>query len=432
MFGPKLETANGTLLFDSTGVLAIVTGDEEAARGRWRSNVDVGAAKENAFRYDIDGVEQTPIPAAYSFSDDNQLVVKLSDSGGATSDAFAYCGGIEVDDGHDVLYRLIDAAGDPTGATISVYGEFKFQQTTEDLVISTTGGADAIIQRVRGERSIDALENDVEFQPKDLLRFQAITFNTFSTGEAVPVRAVIDFVGQWNLRDNQLVFLSSIKGDLASPAVNLLFAGQIGAVKVGFEYKSGPDGTDVLLQLQGKHTFNSETSETTVTWNSSLGFSDKQFTAKLSGGSVTDFDGGGKLTLSGDFELSHQEDGAVAATMKLSLGARYEWANNVLIFKADISDDNGELNYNLQLNGTWKYAGHTLMFKIQYTNDSSQPDLHIELSLGADQESVVRMISFVLDITEGEATAKIEASFEIRLRWASGVPVKTIEAAAAA
>jgi len=40
------------------------------------------------------------------------------------------------------------------------------------------------------------------------------------------------------------------------------------------------------------------------------------------------------------------------------------------------------------------------------------------------------MISFVLDITEGEAEAKFDASFEIRLQWDNGVPVKAVEAAA--
>src|SRR5262245_2506451 len=141
MFGPKVVIADRTLLFDSNGDVAVMTGDQGDVRGHWRSQVDDGAPKQNLFHFDLDGIDQEPVPVTYSFSDpDNQLVAVLTPNGGTPAEAFAFAGGIEIDDNHDVIYRLIDSSNNPTGTLITVYGDLKFEEATENLVITTSEG----------------------------------------------------------------------------------------------------------------------------------------------------------------------------------------------------------------------------------------------------------------------------------------------------
>ena len=111
----KLTTAGNTLVFRPNGELAVQDGGTENVKGSWRGSAGDGEEKANRFLYSLDGVDQAPLPAVYSFSDVNQLTVVLKAADGE-SEPGLLPGGIEVDDRHDIVYRLVDSDGNPTGS----------------------------------------------------------------------------------------------------------------------------------------------------------------------------------------------------------------------------------------------------------------------------------------------------------------------------
>src|SRR5262245_40980091 len=106
----KLTTAGNTLEFRPNGEVAVRTDEAENVRGTWRGSAGPGDEKANRFLYTLDGIDQTPLPAAYTFSDTNQLSVVLQGADGK-SEPGLLPGGIEVDDQHDIIYRLVDGDG---------------------------------------------------------------------------------------------------------------------------------------------------------------------------------------------------------------------------------------------------------------------------------------------------------------------------------
>ncbi len=429
MAAPRVTVGGKTLEFQPNGDVRLVEGESSLVRGRWHGRAREGDEKANMFRYSLDDADQTALRAVYSFDDSNQLVVRLEPADGEASEPAALPGGIEIDDNHDVLYSLVDENGDPTGGSVVVYGTLRFDEGTNDLVITLEGGGEAFIKGESGIASIEAVENQIEeFDARDLLRFVAITRNRFEAMEfPLPVEAKIEFIGQWDIvpnpeGSNQLVFFSKVKGDPQQPDVKLGFAGTIGAVTAGFVYFADKDGTKAAFSISGKHHWNSEAADTQFAWQSHLGFSDKKFEASLAVDSRTTFAGGGVLAIAGDFTL-RKEDGS-HMTMQLNLAAKYEWKGNVLVFKADVSSEDDALNYNLTLEGTFRWNKLAVSFAVKLAHQGETTHVQVALSIQGDRDSAIKAISLILDIDEEAAGLRLELTFEVRLRWANGVPVK--------
>ena len=83
--------------------------------------------------------------------------------------SFHVCGGIEIDDRHDLQYVLVDNTGASTGKSITVYGDLSFAENTNHLSIALAGGGVAEIQGLTGVQSLQAEKNHIPaFRADDL------------------------------------------------------------------------------------------------------------------------------------------------------------------------------------------------------------------------------------------------------------------------
>src|ERR1700692_4139023 len=96
------------LVFLPTGEVAINAGGDQTVHGAWRTAVRGADPQDNKVYYTLDRADQTPLQALYSLNDANQLQVILQAADGTKSAPTALLGGIEVDDGHHLIYNLID------------------------------------------------------------------------------------------------------------------------------------------------------------------------------------------------------------------------------------------------------------------------------------------------------------------------------------
>jgi hypothetical protein len=415
----KLTTAGQTLVFRPSGEVAVLDGENEKVRGAWRGSAGPGDEKANRFLYTLDGADQPSVQAIYTFNDSNQLQVLLQTAGGQ-SDLALLPGGIEVDDRHDINYRLVDSDGNSTGATVTLYGELGIEKNTNALVIQLTGGGQARIQGDTGITSLEADQNDIAaFAADDLLRFRATTANVFDDGSFLEVPAKLDFAGSWDIQDGQLVFMSKVTGDLSQPDVKIGFAGKLGAVTAGFAYFADAEGNQLAFNIRGQHVFHSSDTETDFNWQASLGFSDKKFAAKV------DFDlkrvrqDGRRLALTGNLSLKQADGGTV--DMTLALQAEYAWQDNALVFKALVNTEAGNFNYDLMLQGRFKFDNGNLTFAIHFTNSAGADSLTIDLSFAGDTDRFLQAVAFHLQISPDRIEFQLTARFSIRQRFVAGV-----------
>ncbi len=425
MEGITLTTGGKQLLFATDGT--VVDASSQAPLGAWRSQSD---QKDNQIRYTVSGAGQTPLPAVYAFNDTNQLQMQLRTADGKLSDPFTFIGGIEIDDSHDLNYVLVDNAGTPTGQKITVYGNLQFAQDTNNLAITLTGGGQTQIQGLSGVTSLQAEKNHIAaFKADDLLTFQAETDNEIPGQEdLVVIPANIQFAGGWDIQNGSLVFLSNIKGAPNKPAINIGFAGKLGGVTAGFVYFADAGRTQAALNITGQHVFKAGKAQTDLSWESSIGFTGKTFSAQVSVNSVTNLAAGQVLSIKGGLTLMQETGGKI--DMDLALDAQYSFdANNMLVFKALITDGN---QYDLMLQGTFHYANLNLTFQAAYTNQPGASDLHVAVGIQGDQKSIVKNLALVLDVSESQAKLQINASFDVHLQFADGVRIKTPPIPAAA
>jgi hypothetical protein len=415
----KLTTVGQTLVFRPSGEVAVLDGDTETVKGAWRGSAGAGEEKANRFLYTLSGADQTPLPASYTFDDSNQLQVVLQ-AADAQSDPALLPGGIEISDQHDIIYRLVDESGNPTGAVTTLYGNLSIEQNTNALVIQLTGGGQARIQGDTGITSLKAVQNEnAAFAANDLLQFRATTSNTFDDGAFLAVPAKLEFPGNWDIQNGQLVFISKISGDPTQPDLNIGFAGKIGAITAGFVYFADAAGTQAAFDIRGQHVFNTANSETDFNWEASLGFSDKKFNAKV------DFDvnsvgkNGTHISLNGNMTLQQTDGGTV--DLKLNLEADYSWEDNALVFKATVDETAGVLNYDLMLQGKFKFDTGDLTFDIHYTNAAGAAPLTIDLNFTGDTNNFLQAVAFHLQISPDQIDVELTARFSISQRFVQGV-----------
>src|SRR5262249_49701511 len=280
-----------TLAFLSTGDVALVAGGQQTPKGKWSAAAKTGASPANQLNYDIAGVAQPALPVTYSFTDVNQLSVSANSAQGV------YAGAIAIDDNRDVVYTLIDGQGNTLSQRFTVYGALNFDKATNDIVISLTGGGGAQIKRASRLQSLEALKNNIaSFKGDDLLQFNAFTENQLSDGSTLLSPANIQFTGNWDFKGGQLVFVSKVQGDITRPDVELGFAGTVKGITAGFAYFADDTGTNLAFNISGQHQWNSGSES----WDVSLGYAQKKFTATLSGQVQQTFGANQQFKISGN------------------------------------------------------------------------------------------------------------------------------------
>ena len=415
----KLTTAGQTLVFRPSGEVAVLDGDTETVKGAWRATAGASEQAANRFLYALNGVDQAPLPATYTFDDSNQLQVVL-EAGDAQSDPALLPGGIEISDQHNIVYRLVDEDGNPTSAVVTLYGNLSIEENTNALVIQLTGGGQARIQGDTGITSLEAVQNEnAAFAADDLLRFRATTSNTFDDGAFLAIPAKLEFPGNWDIQNGQLVFISKITGDPSQPNLNIGFAGKIGAITAGFRYFADAQGTQAAFDIRGRHVCKAADSETDFNWEASLGFSDQKFNAKV----IFDVNNVGKdgrrISLTGSMTLEQAEGGTI--NLSLDLEADYSWKDNALVFKAAVDETAGVLSYDLMLEGKFKFDNGNLTFDVHYSNLAGATPLTIDLNFAGDTDNFLQAVAFRLQISPDQIEVQLTARFSISQSFVLGV-----------
>lgn len=427
MDGLQANINGQQLVFTPDGNVSATAGGASQVRGTWKTQ-SADQASQNKISYTIAGAPQTPVPVSYQFNESNQLVafIPAAANAGADSAPFTFLGTIAIDDNHDLIYSLLDSKGNALPTSITVYGDISFEANTNDLLIKLVGGGQTKITGEDGVQKLEALENDLAgFNADDLLRFNASTTNTFADGTVTLATAKIDFIGNWDVSGDQLVFMSRVKGNITNPDVEIGFGGTFKGVTFGFAYFSDKDGTNLAFNIKGQHTWNS----TDVSWNVSLGYTQKTFKASFEGTLHQKSADGREFTLSGKttFELA---DGS-KPSFSLELNGEYDWTEDgKLVFTAKVSETNGALNYDLSLEGKFVFKSGTLTFQIKFSNAETSPSVQITLAFQGNQASLIKALSLVLNISEGQVS--IDFQFEMRMTFVDGVLVKSAPQAIAA
>lgn len=413
MNGLSLNFQGETRVFGPDGKVLV----NATPKGTWRTQPLAGEAKDNQIRYDINGQAQPPVPVRYSFNQQNQLqaVIPAAANGGADSAPFTFLGSIQIDDAHDIVYQLITP---DTGASmqrnVTVYGDLRFDPKTHNLVIDLVGGGTAEVKGDSGLASLDALKHDITpFKSNDLLRFKASTTNVLTSGQTKKIAADMKFVGNWDLKGDQLVFVSQVKGDVTKPTVTLGFAGKFKAVSAGFAYFADEQGTQFAFTINGQHQWNSGKAN----WDVFLGYSKKQFTAKVSGNLSIKPGANRGLTLNADWVIEHT-DGS-KTNLEMNLSAAYRWSdNNMLTIQAQFAKNGQTITYDLKVEGKFVFSSGVLTFQVKYNNQDPNDQFSFQIAFTANPTNLIKALSIVLEITEN--TVNINFQFEMRMTWVDG------------
>jgi hypothetical protein len=418
MKGLTLNFQGETRVFGPDGKVNVLVNGAPVPKGSWRTQPLAGEPKDNQIRYDINGQAQPPVPVKYRFNPQNQLeaVIPAAANGGADSDPFAFMGSIQIDDAQDIVYQLITDAGAPMQRSVTLYGGLRFDPKTHNLLIDLTGGGTAEIKGDSGITSLEALKHDITpFQSNDLLRFKASTTNLLSNGQTKKIAADTKFVGNWDLKGNQLVFVSQVKGDITKPTVQLGFAGKFKAISAGLAYFADAQGTQLAFTVNGQHTWNSGSAN----WNVLLGYAKKQFIAKVSGNLQIkkQFSDSRDLTLSADWTIQHT-DGSTT-NMKMELAATYRWSDkNMLTIQAQFSKNGQTVAYDLKVEGKFVFKSGVLTFQVRYSNQDPDNNFSFQIAFQANPTNLIKALSIVLNVTEN--SVDINFQFEMRMTWVDG------------
>lgn len=415
MNGLSLNFQGETRVFGPDGNVLV----NAVPKGTWSTQPQANEPKDNQIRYDINGQAQPPVPVKYTFNQQNQLqaIIPAAANGGSDSAPFTFLGSIQIDDAHDIVYQLITLdTGAPMQRNVTLYGDLRFDSKTHNLVIDLLGGGTAEVKGDSGVASLDALKHDITpFKSNDLLRFKASTTNVLSNGQTKKIAADLKFVGNWDLKGNQLVFVSQVKGDITKPTVTLGFAGKFKAVSAGLAYFADEQGTQFAFTINGQHQWNSGKAN----WDVFLGYSKKQFTAKVSGNLSINKQLGDQrnLTLSADWLIEHT-DGS-QTNLKMELSAAYRWSqNNMLTIQAQFAKNGQTITYDLQVEGKFVFKSGVLTFQIKYNNQDPDNKFSFQIAFTANPTNLIKALSIVLDITEN--SVNINFQFEMRMIWVDG------------
>ena len=424
----QLNAGTQKHIFQPDGKVAVLLSNgSRSVKGSWRTEAQGTEPKENLLRYEIDGATQTPVPVRYGFNEFNQLTAQIpaAANGGADSEKCIFLGQILIDDAHDLVYSVITPDGVAAATRITVYGSLRFTEDSNNLSIEMNDGTHAEIKGEKGlsgTAMLKAEKNLVqEFKADDLLRFIAFTRNDLNTSAVrVPRKAQIEFVGKWDVNpDNgQLVFHSKITGDLTKPGVAIAFAGSIKAVSAGFAYFADKDGTKLAFNIKGQHRWNSANAK----WELSLGHSQRKFQATFEGQIDKTTKEGQGFVLAGKMNLEHEAGKSTKIDLKVEGSYQFNKSNK-LTFVVNVQTSDGKLIYDLMVEGKFAFKGGTLTFQVRL-NEKGTGGMKatIELAFKGNQDSLIKTLALVLDITPDKV--KVNFEFELRMKFVDGVLVK--------
>ena len=417
MNGLSLNFQGETRVFGPDGKVSVLVNGQPVPKGSWRTQPLAGEPKDNQIRYDINGQAQPPVPVKYSFNPQNQLqaVIPAAANGGADSAPFAFLGFIQIDDAQDIVYQLMTPDGTLMQRNVTVYGGLRIDPATHNVVIDLTGGGTAQVKGDSGLTSLEALKHDVTpFKSNDLLRFKATTTNVLANGQTKLMPADMKFVGNWDLKGNQLVFVSQVKGNIAKPTVEIAFAGKFKAISAGFAYMAGPQGTQLAFTIDGHHQWNSGN----ASWDVFLGFANKQFIAKVSGNVNINkqFGDNRNLTLTADWVIEHNGQ---TTNMQMELAAAYTFTTNkMLSIEAKFSKKGTTFSYDLKVEGKFVFKSGVLTFQVKFNNQDPTNQFSFQIAFTANPTNLIKALSIVLNVTEN--SVNINFQFEMRMTWVDG------------
>jgi hypothetical protein len=419
--GVRITIGGRALVFAATG--EVLDGASQKPVGKWHSE---SAEMDNHIRYDLAGVAQTPLVAAHRLNDQNQLVLGLLGDGGATAE-FAFQGVISVDANHHFFYQLIDDTGANTAMAFTVYASgFHFAETSNDLMVDLAGGGTLDIVGASAAQSLEAERNHLpQFRADDLLTFEAVTTNLVD-GDSQDFPADLQFGGTFDLERDQLVFLSENQ-NTPGTTVKLGFAGKLKGVTAGFVYFADGVSTDVVLNIHGQHVFKpAGGGQTDLTWETTLGFSGRTFSAAVAVDMQRTTASGNILSLNGKLRLEKAADQFTIGPFDFELTAQYgfDQGTKLLIFTANV--DVAAERYDLMLEGRFIYSNKTLVFAVQYSNQPNAPDLRVSVGIQGDRTSMIQQLSVLLEIDPNKAASKLDLKFEVALRMRGATRVKEI------
>ena len=418
MNGLSLNFQGETRIFGPDGKVSVLQNGQPVPKGSWRSVPLAGEPKDNQIRYDINGQAQPPVPVKYSFNPQNQLqaVIPAAANGGADSAPFAFMGSIQIDDAQDIVYKLINPDGTATQRNVTVYGGLRIDGASHNLVIDLAGGGTAQVKGDSGLASLQALKHDITpFKSNDMLRFKATTTNTLANGQTQAFPADLKFVGNWDLKGNQLVFVSQVKGDINKPTVDIVLAGKFKAVSAGLAYFADAQGTQLAFTIEGKHQWNTGK----ASWDVFLGFANKQFTARVSGNlSITPKPGETNgLTLNADWLIEHKD--GTSTNMQVNLDATYRFdENKMLKLEAKVAKTGSTTTYDLKVEGKFVFKSGTLTFQVKFSNQDPSNQFSFQIAFTANPTNLIKALSIVLNVTEN--SVNIDFQFEMRMTWVDG------------
>jgi len=414
MNGLSLNFQGETRVFGPDGKVLV----NAAPKGSWTTQPVAGQPKENKIRYDINGQAQAPVPVTYRFNDQNQLqaVIPAAANGGADSDPFTFLGSIQIDDAQDIVYQLINATdGSPAQRSVTVYGGLHFDSQTHNMVIDLAGGGTAEIKGDSGLTSLQALKHDITpFRSNDLLRFKASTTNTLANGTTKKIAADTKFVGNWDLKGDQLIFVSQVTGDITKPTVEIAFAGKFKAISAGLAYFADAQGTQLAFTISGQHQWNSGN----AAWDVFLGFAKQKFIAKVTGNLSINkqFGDNRNLTLEADWVIEHN---GTTTNMKMELAAAYRWSDkNMLTIQAQFAKNGQTITYDLKVEGKFVFKSGVLTFQVKYNNQDPNNKFQFQIAFTANPTNLIKALSIVLNVTEN--SVNINFQFEMRMTWVDG------------
>jgi hypothetical protein len=417
MNGLSLNFQGETRIFGPDGKVSTMIDGQAVTKGTWRAQAQGADPKDNKIRYDFNGQQQSPVPVNYRFNQQNQLeaVIPAAANGGADSAPFAFMGSIQVDDTQDVVYQLINADGTSMQRSLTLYGDLRIDPAKHNLVIDLANGGTAEIKGDNALQSLEALKKDISpFKSADLLNFRASTTNVLSNGQTKKIAADIKFVGNWDFNGSQLVFVSHISGDITKPTVTLAFAGKFKAVSAGLAYFADAQGAQFAFNINGQHQWNSGK----ASWDVSLGYAKKQFTANVTGNVKIDKALGDdrRLTLNADWTIQHANG---TTSLKMELDATYQFtANNMLSIQASFQKAGQTITYDIKVEGKFVFKAGTLTFQVRYTNQDPDNKFAFQIAFQANPTNLIKALSIVLNISENQVN--IDFQFEIRMTWVDG------------
>jgi hypothetical protein len=420
MNGLTLNAAGTNRIFRPDGTVAIANAAGKATKkGTWRT---VSSPNANRLHYTFNS-EDHEIDVRYSFNDRNQLVavIPATSNGGADSAPFTFPGRIIIDDNRDVAYKLLNEQGGSAGQTIVVHGQLSLKDGLDQLTITLPGGSSTAILGDETTSSKDKLEvqrNDLPGVARDTIRFKATTTNTFN-GVEKDERADIFFIGEWGLNEDGLVF----KAQVGPGAVAIQLGGSYKGVTAGLAYYAKDGDQQIAFTIHGEHKFKSGAGEGDVNWSLFLGHSARQLDARLELGAHQKINGK-DLTLAGKLQFTQ---GPAGQKTDLQVEAKYDLGENgELNFRADVTDENGSLNYNLMLEGKYRVRNGNVEFLVKLDRKDNTNSIKLDLSGTFEQGKVKAHLTALLRQTDA-GKMDLSLSFDVSVRFVAGQLIKPSE-----